>query len=382
MDVAVKPGDAMTAGDRCLIDARGLDAVITTLVAEGYEVIGPVLGEGAIVYDRIRSASDLPEGWGDEQEAASYRLQRRGDQARFGYAVGPHSWKRYLFPPRTLLWRAARAGEGLTIEGPDPGEPPRYAFVGVRGCELAAIRVQDRVFLTSGAIDPTYAARRGPAFIVAVNCSTPAGTCFCASMGTGPAAGPGYDLALTELVDGEAPTYVVEVGTERGAAILRQVPHRAAAAADRAAAAAVTDDARRRMGRTLPTEGIRELLAGSREHPHWEEVAQRCLACGNCTMVCPTCFCSTVEDTSDLEGTTAEHWRRWDTCYSLDFTHLTDGSVRTSTKSRYRQWLTHKLGTWIDQFGTSGCVGCGRCITWCPVGIDLTAEIRALRDGA
>ncbi|HWD07709.1 MAG TPA: 4Fe-4S dicluster domain-containing protein [Actinomycetota bacterium] len=208
---------------------------------------------------------------------------------------------------------------------------------------------------------------------------------FCTSMGTGPAAGEGFDLALTEVLDGGdggEPHYTVDVGTERGAGMLAGVPHRPAADADNRAAAAVVERAATRIERRMAPDGLRELLAAKRDHARWDDVANRCLACGNCTMVCPTCFCSTVEDVSALEGSTAERWRRWDTCYALDFTHLPDGSVRTSTRSRYRQWLTHKLGTWIDQFGTSGCVGCGRCISWCPAGIDLTEEIRALRQEA
>ncbi|MCA8921947.1 MAG: 4Fe-4S dicluster domain-containing protein, partial [Planctomycetes bacterium] len=131
--------------------------------------------------------------------------------------------------------------------------------------------------------------------------------------------------------------------------------------------------------RQLPQDGLPAALAAALEHPRWDDVAARCLTCGNCTLVCPTCFCTDVEDTSDLSGQVAERWRRWDTCFSLDFSALHGGSVRASGRSRYRQWLTHKLSTWHDQFGTSGCVGCGRCIAWCPVGIDITVEAAELR---
>ena len=133
------------------------------------------------------------------------------------------------------------------------------------------------------------------------------------------------------------------------------------------------------MGREMNTDGIHDLLLANLEHPRWEEVAGRCLTCGNCTMVCPTCFCTSVEDTSDLAGVSAERSRRWDSCFTMDFSYIHGGSVRASPKSRYRQWMTHKLATWWDQFGSSGCVGCGRCITWCPVGIDITEEVRAIR---
>ncbi|MBF0393567.1 MAG: 4Fe-4S dicluster domain-containing protein, partial [Alphaproteobacteria bacterium] len=117
----------------------------------------------------------------------------------------------------------------------------------------------------------------------------------------------------------------------------------------------------------------------NREHPRWDEVAKRCLTCGNCTMVCPTCFCTTVDDVTDLGGTRTERVRSWDSCFTLDFSYIHGGSVRNEGSSRYRQWITHKLSSWHDQFGSSGCVGCGRCITWCPVGIDITEEVGAIR---
>ena len=91
-------------------------------------------------------------------------------------------------------------------------------------------------------------------------------------------------------------------------------------------------------------------------------------------MVCPTCFCSTVVDSSDVTGETATRTKVWDSCFSQEFSYMSGGSVRVSGGARYRQWITHKLAYWHDQFDTSGCVGCGRCITWCPVGIDIRKE--------
>jgi ferredoxin len=136
------------------------------------------------------------------------------------------------------------------------------------------------------------------------------------------------------------------------------------------------------MGRQMPAVDHRNLLIESRESPRWDEVASRCLTCGNCTMVCPTCFCTSVSDVTDLTGEHAERWMQWASCFEFDFTFIHEGSVRQSGRSRYRHWLTHKLGTWHDQFGTSGCVGCGRCIAWCPTGIDITEEMTRLAEDA
>jgi len=341
-------------------------------------VLGPTLRDGAIVYDELDSAADLPIGWTDRQDGGSYRVERRADEARFGFAVGPQSWKRFLFPPEVRMWRARRNGNGAPVVREEPVDETPLAFIGVRSCELHAIEIQDRVFIGGKHVDRDYAARRDGAFLVAVNCYEPGGTCFCTSMGTGPRVQSGYDLVLTELLDGEH-RLLVEAGSERGAEVMAELQGRAVAEADRAAADASIESAAQRMGRTMDTHDIRDLLMRNLEHPRWDDVASRCLSCGNCTLVCPTCFCSSVEDTTDLSGDEAERWRVWDTCFSVDYSYIHGGSIRPTGRSRYRQWMTHKLGTWFDQFGSSGCVGCGRCITWCPVAIDITEEVEAIR---
>ena len=362
-----------------VIDPSGLDALVGVLRARGFTVLGPTRRDGAIVYEELDSAADLPIGWTDVQEAGTYRLERRDDEARFGYAVGPHSWKQFLFPPRVRLWRARRANGGVEVQETPPEEGP-YAFVGMRSCELHAMAIQDRVFIGGKYVDGDYAARREDAFVVAVNCFEPGGTCFCVSMGTGPKAEAGYDLALTEILDGEH-RFLVEVGSQRGAEVLSALPHRSAGQGDVDAAELAVSGAAERMGRSVEAGDLRDLLASTLDHPRWDDVAERCLTCGNCTLVCPTCFCSGIEDVTDLTGTESERYRSWDTCFSLHHSYIHGGDIRPSGRSRYRQWLTHKFGTWHDQFGSSGCVGCGRCITWCPVGIDVTEELAALRSG-
>ena len=352
--------------------------LFTVLRDCGYALIGPTRRDQAIVYDTIQGIEDLPIGWTDAQDAGRYRLRRRGDNALFGYNLGPQSWKAFLHPPSLSLWKARRTDSGFEVQ-PGDGAPPRMAFIGARACELQAIAVQDRVLTGGGYVDPHYASRRGSLFIIAVQCAQAGGSCFCVSMGTGPRAAQGFDLAVTELIAADKHEFVIEVGSDTGAGILARVPHRPASEVDRAEAQQASARAAAQMARHMDTGGLKELLYRNAEHRRWEEVAGRCLACGNCTMVCPTCFCTAVEDVTDLEGQTAERVRRWDSCFNSRFSYIHGGSFRDSTRSRYRQWLTHKLASWQDQFGSSGCVGCGRCITWCPVGIDITEEVAAIR---
>ena len=362
-----------------IVERHDLDFLLQELSRQEYEVVGPTISRDAIIYDRVSSASDLPVGWTDEQDAGRYRLTKRNDQAVFGYTVGPNSWKRYLFPSNLRLWKAERHDRGFKILHEDD-QPPKYAFIGVRPCEIKAIDIQDKVFLQGKYTDHDYQARREGIFIVAVNCTQAGGTCFCVSMNTGPKATSGYDLSLTEVVEEGSHTFVVEVGTEKGQKLLARLPHREASPEERSKAEDRVQRTAESMGRTMDTSNIKGLLYQSYEHSRWDDVASRCLTCTKCTMVCPTCFCSTTTDDIDLSGQTADRVRRWDSCFTVDFSYIHGGSVRQSAKARYRQWLTHKLASWIDQFGTSGCVGCGRCITWCPVGIDITEEVRVIRE--
>jgi ferredoxin len=362
-----------------LIERSELQALLEALRRRGFTPFGPTVRQGAIVHDELESAADLPGGWTDVQEGGTYRLERRDDEALFGHNVGPESWKRELFPPTLELWRARRTDGGELEVTEHAPERPRLALIGVRSCDLHAIAVQDRVFVEGQWADPDYAARREGAFIVAVNCGQAAATCFCVSMNTGPRAESGFDLALTELLDSGGHRFLVEVGSERGGEVLAELESRPAEDGDQLAAEQVSERAASQMGRTLDTTDIRDLLYRNREHPRWDEVADRCLTCGNCTMVCPTCFCASVDDVTDLAGEEATRTRRWESCFSLEHSYVSGGHVRSSAKARYRQWMTHKLASWIDQFGTSGCVGCGRCITWCPVAIDITEEAAAIR---
>jgi sulfhydrogenase subunit beta (sulfur reductase) len=371
-------GDTAEVRPPRVIDILGVDELIGALRERAYTVIGPVERDSAICYGEIAGVADLPAGRVDVQDGGTYRLRDREDHALFGYAVGPDSFKRFLLPPSTLLMDVSLTDGTMVVDEP-PAEPRRYAFFGARPCDLAGIAIHDRVLLSGVGVDTVYAANRASTFVVAVQCAVAGGTCFCASMGTGPRAEEGFDLALTELLEGDRHRFLVEVGSPAGAAVLAEIGSSPASTDDRAAAAAVSKTCAEGLGRFVETAGLHDDLLGSLEHPRWEETAARCLSCANCTMVCPTCFCTSIVDGTSMDGTAATRTREWDSCFTVGFSYIHGGSIRPSVAARYRQWLTHKLATWIDQFGTSGCVGCGRCITWCPVGIDLTEEVAALR---
>jgi sulfhydrogenase subunit beta (sulfur reductase) len=383
----------LPVGSFVRIDKPELQAIVDKLREQGYRTVGPRVSDGAIVFGELDTIEQLPMGVLDEQDGGRYRLTATEEPTYFDYVVGPHSLKNLLVPARETVLQTTRLHGVWRMETPETRAQP-LAVLGARGCDLQALRILDRVLLGDRYVDLAYQTRRENLFLVAVNCRRAAPTCFCHSMKSGPAVTSGFDLALTELPD----YFVVEVGTDAGGTVItasnwspcamgqiekaRELPEQLRSRmAERASQARPDGDSPAPRGRYLETTEIHDLLLQNLEHEHWDQVAQRCLACGNCTMVCPTCFCSTVEDVSDLAGEHVRRDRSWDSCFTAEHSYMNTGTVRKSTRARYRQWLTHKLASWIDQFGTSGCTGCGRCITWCPVGIDLTEEVAAIRGG-
>ncbi len=351
-----------------------LQALIDALHAAGFRCIGPRVAEGVIAYDALEEAAQLPWGVSETQAPGHYRLGASDTQRCFAWANGPQALKPLLFAPRENLWRSRRAADGgLRFEETLPGSAP-LAVIGVRPCDIAALALQDQHFLQQEVSDPYYARRRRDLFLVAVNCTHPAATCFCVSTGDGPRASEGYDIALTELADG----YLLEAHSERGRDIAAALPLETAAEAHIAAADTALQQAAEAQQRRLPGTDLQAPLFANLNHPRWDEVAARCLSCGNCTSVCPTCFCYSEHDAPALDGGEVTHSREWDSCFTQGHSYIHGITIRAETAPRYRQWLTHKLGSWHAQYGRSGCVGCGRCLTWCPVGIDLTEEAAAI----
>lgn len=353
---------------QCLLDA---------LKASHRKLLGPQVRDGAVVFDALDRVEQLPRGWRDEQAPGRYRLTASDSPRCFAWAVGAQALKPLTFAPREVLWRAERNGRGELQFSEPPLNTPPLAVIGVRACDLAALHLQDQHFAYGEYADSYYNRRRRSLFIVAVDCAHPAATCFCASTGDGPAATSGFDIGLTELDEG----YIVALRSEAGRTLAEALPLRPVSEAQRAQAAAEHQAAITAQQRRLPGRDLQAALFARLDHPHWKDVGERCLACGNCTSVCPTCFCHSQGDQTAMDASSAEHTRQWDSCFSAGHSYIHGWVVRGSTDLRYRQWLTHKLGSWHTQYGRSGCVGCGRCITWCPVGIDITEEAAAIVSG-
>lgn len=360
----------------CFLPRESVDTLLNAIRLQGYaRILGPVAGADAITYREISGARDLPIGVRDRQGPGMYRLEPQTNGTRhFSWANGPQALKPLSFVPREILWRSTRDDSGRLVFENVEQPPPPTAVIGVRACDLAALQIQERHFLKPPYPDSRFAARRASLFLVAVHCTHPAATCFCASTGDGPRAESGFDLALAELDSG----FLVTAGTESGRAVLAALALPPASAEQIADADAEIAAAAQAQTRGLPSHNLKDALYARLEHPHWDQIGRRCLSCGNCTAVCPTCFCHAEQDEPKLGGGTSDHFRQWDSCFTATHSYMGHFLVREETRLRYRQWLTHKLASWHEQYGRSGCVGCGRCVTWCPVGIDITAEVAAL----
>lgn len=278
-----------------------------------------------------------------------------------------HLW----YQPWETLFTVRRDNGYLTWETP----VVKQAVFGIRPCDVHALLALDEVFLSHAPPDPYYQGRRQGTFILAANCIEAGETCFCASMGTGPGLSHDYDLLLTEL-DHE---FLLEVGSEPGAALACQLHGKEPTTSDWDLKEHLLQKAAAGSQVTLNTDRLPEIMQSSANHPYWEEVTAKCFACANCTSVCPTCYCADIFDETDLSLHETKRKRRWSWCFLVEFGAVHGGNFRESRIDRLKQFMQHKLNFSVGQYDFFHCVGCGRCIVWCPANIDIAQTARVIR---
>ncbi len=314
---------------------------------ESFQLIGPVEKEGHFVFSLIEEVNDLVMDYDTTM-------------------LGP---RKFIFLPEEKICTIYQKDQGFTIKKVQ--DVPGQLLIGVHSCDLHAILVLDKVFLLKSFQDHNYRLRRENTLIMALNCTKVCPTCFCSSMGTGPFVelDKGFDFLLTDC--GES--YLIESFSEKAKDLLLPLNLPQADDSLFKKKEQLFQELKGRFIKNLDTTNLVQTLLENQDHPVWQRTAEeRCLGCTNCTMVCPTCFCFNVKDKISFDLKECDRVRYWDSCQELHFAEVHGANYRSSRKARLRQFVTHKLATWVEQFGCFGCIGCGRCMYWCPTHIDLT----------
>ena len=262
--------------------------------------------------------------------------------------------------------------------------------LGIHACDMHAISILDRTFL-GGHKDAYYFQLREKTVTIVFNCNKackkkyPNYTLkgFCASMGTGPflKIKEGYDIEVTEI---GKQLYLLEPNSKKAKDLIgKNKEFKSALKKDLLQKSKMERAALKTFTKELDTKGLPKLLADNLNHLIYRETADsKCLGCTNCTMVCPTCFCYNIEDSTLYDLKTSKRERYWDSCQEINFAKVHDGNFRETREARLRQFVTHKLSNWMEQYDCLGCVGCGRCMTWCPTNIDLTDMAKEVQKSA
>ncbi len=308
---------------RCYLPRERLDAFLAALAADGRRVVGPVVRDGAIVMADVESADALPIGLTIVSTPGRVSLKALADgpgqRRAFQYAVSGDGIKRSTFPSRVDALSTEIEPDGtVRVRIQAPLDDPPVAILGARACDLAGLAVHDQVLAGGPVVDPDYAARRAGLLVVAVECAVATSTCFCTAVGTGPEVSTGADLILNELDDG----YVVRAPTSAGEQIIASLALEPAHPTATAAATAEVAATRASMQADAIPAHARDVLLANLTHPRWDEIAERCVSCANCTLVCPTCFCTGVSITSDMEGRASTSARMWDSCFTDGFAQV------------------------------------------------------------
>ncbi|HEU19513.1 MAG TPA: 4Fe-4S ferredoxin [Deltaproteobacteria bacterium] len=303
-----------------------------------------------------------------KEDNVFFKVLEKGEEPLLTYANTKNAPKNFFFPQTETMMGYMRTERGMELKGDNIADMGDAVLFGARPCDVRSFILLDYVFDQEKYKDPYYIDKREKTTIVSLACVTPPySTCFCTSVGGHPMIVEGADVVLTDVGD----NYLAEFITPKGQTILAKLGD--LPTADDATLAKKEELVKKAEGEIksqVAGSAIKPWLDENFEHPFWDTIHKSCLACGTCTYLCPTCHCFDITD--EVKGDEGKRVRTWDSCMYWLFTIETSGhNPRTSQKQRWRQRLLHKFRYFVDNFGAIACVGCGRCVMYCPVNIDI-----------
>lgn len=333
-----------------VLDKKDLNSFVKK-IAKKYEVVGPVRKGKKYTFEKISSVEEM--------------------SLDYDTTILPP--KKLLLPPKEKLFSFSIEDGVVKIK--EEKEERKTVLFAVHPCDVNAILLLDKV-MEKDFLDPYYFGKRRGMVLIAMNCTQPRENCFCTSFDTGPELKVGYDLLLSDL----GKKYLVEVGTEDGEKLVKGAKLRNAKKEDMKEKKKRINIVKRKIRKAIEIENLEKYLKKNFDHEKWGELKEKCLFCGSCTLVCPTCFCYNVTDFNSHTLRTGERIRNWDSCLTLEFAEVAlGGNFRKERDARIKQRIYHKLDYFKEQFDSLGCVGCGRCIDACVMEIDITEVISAIR---
>ncbi len=359
------------------LSRNNFQSLIDYLVEQDYSVIAPTIKQDAIHYQPIHHIDEMVCSYHEQSSAGSYQLVKDQSGKYFNWSNGVSCLKPWFFKPHETLWQLNLNKTPPQYQAIIPKEQKK-AFIGVRACDLAALQLQDQHFLQDKYLHQQYHANRQQSIFIAVHCAAPSTNCFCTSTEDGPECSQGFDIVMTELESG----FILQGENTFSQKLIDHLPVETVSKQSWQEQDDILKRAKQKIQRAFNPEKVAKKLQQRLHDNIWQDIAEKCLACGNCTLVCPSCFCSKQGDEMPLAGNKVEHIQYWDSCFSEQHSYLGGIVIHQNIADRYKQWINHKLNWWFEQYGRSGCVGCGRCISWCPTGIDFFQQARALTENA
>ncbi|MEW6070064.1 MAG: 4Fe-4S dicluster domain-containing protein [Candidatus Thermoplasmatota archaeon] len=304
-----------------------------------------------------------------ENNIAKFSIINDGTKIFYEYSNSTIPPKQIIFPQSEVLFKFQLTRKITELQVPVT-EGKEKIILWLRPCDAKSFLILDKIF-DSEYKDNNYINKRKTTTLVGLSCNSPSSNCFCTSIKGSPFSKENLDVLFTELDK----SYYVEVITKKGEELIEKAPRLFSEVSKEASIKKVElqAEAERKIVRSVEVNKITEKLKAIYESAFWDSIGEKCIACGICAYLCPTCHCFDINDEVSITRAKGARIRTWDYCTHQLYTLQASGfNPRPTQKYRVRNRVYHKFKYFQDNFNSTGCVGCGRCVEYCPVNIDVS----------